>query len=164
MPALISSFGPWLAMRQTSRKVPLLCPRSLLHRGIFQDRRALLAVEKFTDKGPTDIVLINGPKRSRNETPQQSKKPWGVRIARNDAGAKNCQMFKSEAAHCIFLFAHDAGITNPALGATPGCRKKSESFDSRRQAAPRKRADQANFQLLDVLFAPLLTPFTDANT
>ena len=65
-------------------------PRSLLHRGIFQDRRAVLPVEKFTDKGPTDIVLINRPKRSWNETPQPSKKPWGVRISRNDAGAKNC--------------------------------------------------------------------------
>jgi hypothetical protein len=75
---------------QTSRKVPLMCPRSLLHRGIFQDRRALLPAEKFTDKGPTDIVLINRPKRSWNETPQQSQKPWGVRITRNDAGAKNC--------------------------------------------------------------------------
>jgi hypothetical protein len=139
-------------------------PRSLLHRGIFQDRRAVLPVEEFTDKGPTDIVLINRPKRSWNGTPQQSKKPWGVRITRNDAGAKNCQSFKSEAPHRIFLLAHDAGITNPALSATPGCRKKSESFDSRSQAAARKRADQANFQLLYVLFAPLLTPFADANT
>ena len=65
-------------------------PRSLLHRGIFQDRRALLPVEKFTDKRSTDIVLINRPKRSWNQTPQQGKKPWGVRITRNDAGAKNC--------------------------------------------------------------------------
>jgi hypothetical protein len=65
-------------------------PRSLLHRSIFQDRRAVSPVEKFTDKGPTDIVLINRPKRSWNETPQQSKKPRGVRITRNDAGAKNC--------------------------------------------------------------------------
>src|ERR1700729_2573509 len=89
--------GDLSAKRYASRKVPLLCPRSLLHRGIFQDRRALLPVEKFTDKGPTDIVLINGPKRSRNETPQQRKKPWGVRVTRNDAGAKNCQTFKSEA-------------------------------------------------------------------
>jgi hypothetical protein len=64
-------------------------PRSLLHRCIFQDRRAVLPVEKFTNKGPTDIVLINRPKRSWNETSQQSKKPWGVRITRNDAGAKN---------------------------------------------------------------------------
>jgi hypothetical protein len=52
-----------------------MCPRSLLHRGIFQDRRALLPVEKFTDKGPTDIVLINRSKRSWNETPQQSQNP-----------------------------------------------------------------------------------------
>jgi hypothetical protein len=65
-------------------------PRSLFHRDIFQDRRTVLPVEKFTDKGPTDIVLINCPKRSWNETPQQGKKPWGVRITRNDAGAKNC--------------------------------------------------------------------------
>ena len=36
-------------------------PRSLLHRGILQDRRAVLPVEKFTDKGTTDIVLINVP-------------------------------------------------------------------------------------------------------
>src|SRR5580692_5773755 len=141
-----------------------MCPGSLLHRGIFQDRGAVLPVEKFTDKGPTDIVLINRPKRSWNETPQQSKKPWGVRIARNDAGAKNCQTLKSEAPHRIFFFAHDAGITNPALSAAPGCRKKSESFDSRRQAATRKRADQANLQLLNALFAPLPTPFTDADT
>jgi hypothetical protein len=46
-------------------------PRSLLHCGIFQDRRAVTPVEKFTEKGPTDIVLINRPKRSWNETPQQ---------------------------------------------------------------------------------------------
>ena len=144
--------------------VSLMRPRSLLHRGIFQDRRPVLTVEKFADKGAPDIVLINGSKRSRDETPQQSKKPWGVRITCNDAGAKNCQVFKSEPPHRIFFFAHDASITNPAFSATPRCRKKSESFDSRREAAARKRADQANFKLLDVLFAPLLTPFTDANT
>jgi hypothetical protein len=46
------------------QQVALERPRSLLHRGIFQDRRAVLPVEKFTDKGPTDIVLINRPKRS----------------------------------------------------------------------------------------------------
>src|SRR5882724_9987598 len=62
--------------------------RSLLHRGIFQDCRAVLPVEKFTDKGTTDIVLIDRPKRSWNETPQQSKKHWGVCITRNDARAK----------------------------------------------------------------------------
>jgi hypothetical protein len=38
-------------------------PRSLLHRGIFQDRRALLPVEKFTDKGATDIDRTGIPKR-----------------------------------------------------------------------------------------------------
>ena len=70
--------------------MPLMRPRSLLHLGIFQDRRAVPPVEKFTDKGPTDIVLINSPKRSWNEAPQQSQKPRGVRITRNDAGAKNC--------------------------------------------------------------------------
>jgi hypothetical protein len=32
-----------------------MCPRSLLHCGIFQYRRALLPEEKSTDKGPTDI-------------------------------------------------------------------------------------------------------------
>src|SRR5260370_37695102 len=98
------------------------------------------------------------------ETPQETQKPWRCRITLNDGWAKNGQTLKSEAPHRIFFFAHDAGITNPALSATPGCRKKSESFDSRRQAATRKRADQANFQLLNVLFAPLLTPCTDANT
>jgi hypothetical protein len=46
-------------------------------------------MEEFADKRSTNIVLINRPKRSRNETPQQSKKPRGVRITRNDAGAKN---------------------------------------------------------------------------
>src|SRR6202140_2892460 len=139
-------------------------PRSLLHRLIFQDRRAVLPVEKFTDKGPTDIVLVNRPKRSWNQTPQQSQKPGGVRITRNDAGAKNCQTFKSKAPHRIFFFAHDAGITNPALGATPGFRKEFEWLHSRRQAAARKRADQANFQLFNVLIAPLLTAFADADT
>ena len=64
--------------------VPLMHPRSLLHRGIFQDRRAVLPVENFTGKGPTDIVLIDDPKRSWNETPQQSKIPWGMRITRVD--------------------------------------------------------------------------------
>jgi len=49
-------------------------PRSLLHCGIFQDRRAVTPVEKFTEKGPTDIVLINRPKRSWNETPQQRRR------------------------------------------------------------------------------------------
>src|SRR5580658_11171982 len=121
-------------------------------------------MQKFIDKGPTDIVLINSPKRSWNETPQQSKNRRGVRITRNDTGAKNRQTFKSEAPHRIFFFAHDAGITNPALSAAPGCREKPESFDSCRQAATRKRADQANFEFLNVLFAPSLTPFADANT
>src|SRR5580692_12137094 len=156
--------GNLSAKRHASQNMPLKCPRSLLHRGIFQDRRSVPPLEKFTDKGPADIVLINCPKRSWNEAPQHSKKPRGVRISRNDAGAKNCQTFKSEAPHRIFFFAHDARIANPAPGAASGCRKKSESFDFRRQAATRKRADQANFQLLDVLFAPSLTPFTDADT
>ena len=139
-------------------------PSSLLHRRIFQDRRAVLPVEKFTDKGPTDIVLINRPKRSGDETPQQSKELGGVRIPRDYPGPKNCQSFKSEPPYRIFLFAHDAGITNPALSATPGRRKKSESLDSPSQAAACKCAYQSNFQLLNVLFAPLPTPFTDANT
>jgi hypothetical protein len=144
--------------------MPLKLPRSLLNRGIFQDRRAVSPVEKFTDEGPADIVLINRAKRSWDETPQQGKKPWGVRIASNDAGAKNRQTPKSETPHHIFFFTHDAGISDPAPGAAPSCRKKSESFHSGRQATTRKGTDQADFQLSDVLYAPLLTPFADADT
>src|SRR6202035_4845656 len=89
-------------------QVPLMRSRSLLHRGIFQDRRAVLPVEKLTEKGPTDIVLINRPKRPGNKPPQCTKKPWGVRIARNDAGAKNRQALKPEAPPCLLFFPHDA--------------------------------------------------------
>src|SRR5258708_11376614 len=138
--------------------------RTSPHRGIFQNRCADLPVEKFTHKGPTDIVLIDRPERSWNEAPQQSEKSGGVCITRNDAGAENCQMLKSEVPYRIFFFPHDAGVTNPALSATPGRGKKSELFDSRRQAATRKCADQVNFELPNVLFAPLPTPLSDANT
>jgi hypothetical protein len=90
----------------------------LLHRGIFQDRRAVLTVEKFIDKGPTDIVLINRPKRSWNETPQQSKIPWGVRITRNDAGAKSIEEQPFQARRHISLTSNP-GIAMPLSGRTP---------------------------------------------
>jgi hypothetical protein len=44
----------------------LLRLRPQLHRGISQDRDAVLPVEKLTDKGPADIVLVDRPKRSWN--------------------------------------------------------------------------------------------------
>src|SRR5580692_11110261 len=121
-------------------------------------------MEKLTDKSPTDIVLVDSPKPPGNQTPQHSKNRRRVRIPRNDARAKNCQTLKADAPHRVFFFAHDAGIANPALSATAGCRKKSEPFDARFQAATRKRADDANFQRPDILLAPLLASFTDADT
>jgi hypothetical protein len=120
-------------------------------------------MDEFTDKGSTDIALINRPKRPGDKTPQQGKKLRRVRVTRNDAGAKNSQPLESEAPHNILFFGHHAGITNPAPGATSGSRKKPESFDACRQAATRKRPDQADFQFPDVLFAPLLTPLADAD-
>ena len=64
---------------------PLLRSRALFHRGIFQDRRAVLALVKFTDKCATDIVLINRPRTYPGmKRPSRATYPWGMRIARDE--------------------------------------------------------------------------------
>ena len=111
--------------------------------------RALLAARSCTE-----VVMVNRPKRSWNQTPQQSQKPWGVRITRNDAGAKNCQTFKSEAPHRIFFFAHDARIANPAAGCASCRREQAKLGDSGEAAATCKPTDDAEFESFQFFFAP----------
>ncbi len=144
------------------RRVTLLRSRPLLHRDILQDRRTVLPVEKFTDKGPPDILLVDRPERSWNQAPQRGKNAWRMRIPRNDAGSKNCQAPEPYAPDGVFLFA-DANIANRAPGAAAHCREKSEALEARCVAATRKCADHADFQLPHVRFAPLAAPFPDAD-
>ena len=137
--------------------------RALPHGRIFQNRRAIAAVQKFTDKSPADIILINRPKGTWNEPSKPGQHSGRVYIAGDDAGAENCQPLETYFPHCVFFLPHDSGIANPALRTTAGSGKKSESFDAPRKATACKCADQTDFQLFDIFFAPFLTPFADAN-
>ena len=69
-------------------------------------------------------------------------------VADNDAGTKNCEAGKTDAARGIFLHAHYADIAKPAAGRTSYRGKQAELGNSRVMAATRKSADDAEFKSL----------------
>jgi len=85
-------------------------------------------------------------------------------VADNDAGAKNCEAGKTDAAHGVFLHAHYAGIAKPVAGSASCRRKEAELGDSGAMAAPGKGTDDAEFKSAQFFFTPAHRSRTDTYT
>jgi hypothetical protein len=99
------------------RKLPasaaVLCPspsacdstRPLFHRRIFEIHDAIggRATDEFSGKSAPDIILLNRPKPSRNETPQPSSIARRVSIACDNSRAENRQTFEADTLNGFFL-------------------------------------------------------------
>jgi hypothetical protein len=85
-------------------------------------------------------------------------------VADNDAGTKNCQAGKTDAAHSIFLHAHYPDIAKPAAGCTSYRRKQAELGDSGVMATACKGTDNTEFESLQFFFAPAHRSRTDTDT
>ena len=75
-------------------------------------------------------------------------------VADNDAGAKDGQAGKSDAAHGVFFHAHYAYIAKPAAGCASCRRKQTKLGDSGLMAATRKGTNDAELKPLQFFFAP----------
>src|SRR4051794_32528246 len=87
-----------------------------------------------------------------------------MNVADNDAGTKDGEAGKTDAAHGVFLHPHDANITKPASGGASYRRQQAELGDSGDMAAARKGADDADFETLQVVFTPAHRSGTDTGT
>jgi hypothetical protein len=87
-----------------------------------------------------------------------------MHVADNDAGAKDGEAGKTDAAHGVFLHAHSTDITKPATGVASCSRKQAKLSDAGIMAAPRKSADDVEFKSLQLFFAPAHRSRTDTHT
>src|SRR4030095_5021568 len=71
--------------------------RPLSHRPIFEIDNPVRgrATDEFSDKSARDIVLLNRPEWTRNQTPQPSNIARRMGIACDDARAENRQAFEA---------------------------------------------------------------------
>jgi len=77
-----------------------------------------------------------------------------MRVANNDAGAKDGETGKTDFADGIFLHTHYPGISKHATGCASCRRKQAELCDSGLLTTTRKCTDDAKFKLLQLLFGP----------
>src|SRR4249919_3200076 len=79
--------------------------RPLSHRPVFEINHSVWgrAADEFSDKGAPDIVLLNRPEWTRNQTPQPGRITRCMRIARNDARAENRQALEAYPLHRFFF-------------------------------------------------------------
>ena len=79
--------------------------RPLFHRRIFEIHDAIggRATDEFSSESAPDIVLLNRPKRSRNETPQPSSIARRVSIAYDNSRAENRQTFEADTLNRFFF-------------------------------------------------------------
>ena len=70
---------------------------TLSHRPIFEidDTVWGRAADEFSDKGAPDVVLLNRPESTRNQTPQPSSIARRMGIACDDARAENRQALEA---------------------------------------------------------------------
>jgi hypothetical protein len=71
--------------------------RPLSHRPIFEINNPVWgrAADEFSDKSAPDIVLLNRPESTRNQTPQPGSIARRMGVACDDARAENRQAFEA---------------------------------------------------------------------
>jgi len=140
--------------------------RPLSHRPIFEINNSVWgrAADEFSDKGAPDIVLLNRPEWTRNQTPQPGSIARRMGITCDDARAENRQACEAYPFNRFFFQPHDPGIANPAsCGASRG-REQSKLPDTPGVTTTGKTTDNSDFECLQFLLAPLHAALTDANT
>jgi hypothetical protein len=84
---------------RTDQQIAQLFQRtsSLSDRPIFEINKPAWsrAADEFSDKGAPDIVLLNCPESTRNQTPQPSSVARRMGIACDDTRAENCQALEA---------------------------------------------------------------------
>ena len=85
-----------------------------------------------------DVALIDIAEPARHKPPQQLYPRRCMRVADNDAGAKDGEAGEADVAHGVFLHAHDADIAKPAAGGASYRRQEAKVGDSGLMAATRK--------------------------
>ena len=78
--------------------------------------------DEFSDKGTPDIVLLNRPEWTGNQTSQPRNIARRMDIARDDARAENRQAFEAYPLNRFFFQPHHPRVTNPALCGAARCR------------------------------------------
>lgn len=102
----------------------------------------------FCGDGAAENLLIDIAKGSRHEFSQPAGPGRRMNVPHDDAGAKDGEPSKSNAAHGVLLHAHEAGIAKPAA-CCASCRgQQTELGDSRLATPARKGAHHAEFQSL----------------
>jgi len=86
-----------------------------------------------------------------------------VRVADDDAGAEDRKPREADRAHGVFLHAHDAHIFERARSRTAYGGQQRELRNAAIVTAARESADDANFDALEIVFAPLRRAFADAD-
>src|SRR5882757_5617568 len=140
--------------------------RPLSHRPIFKihDPVWSRAADEISDKGAPDIVLLDGAKTPRNQTPQPGYIAWRVRIACDNSRTKNREALEADPLNRLFFEPHDPHIANPAFRGASHCREQRKPCDTPGPTTAGKAPDHANFEGLQLLLAPLQAAFADANT
>jgi hypothetical protein len=87
-----------------------------------------------------------------------------MHFADYDAGAKDGEAGKTDAAHGVFLHAHYTDISKPATGVASYSRKQAKLSDAGIMATTRKGADDVGFKSLQLFFAPAHRSRTDTHT
>ena len=111
--ALATSISSPARSENPPASVAPLCPsaspsagtRPLSHRRIFEIHDAIggRATDEFSGKSAPDIILLNRPKRSRNETPQLSNMARRISIACDNSRAENGQTFEADTLNRFFF-------------------------------------------------------------
>ncbi len=140
--------------------------RAVSHRPIVEINDSVWdrVADEFSDKGARDIVLLNRPEWTRNETPQPGGIARRMGIACDDARAENRQAFEAYPLNGFFFQPHDPHIANPAFRGASRCREQSKLRDTSGVTTTGKTTDDPDFERLQFLFAPLQAALTDANT
>src|SRR6476646_10868355 len=109
------------------------------------------AADEFSDKGACNIVLLNLPEGTRNQTPQPTEIGRRVDIAGDDARTENRQALEANPLDGFFFQAHDPPVADPAFCGASRRREQSKPRDASGVTTTGKTADNANFQSLQFL-------------
>ena len=113
---------------------------------------------------PADLVLINRPDGTGNQTAEPGQIGWRVRVTGNDAGTEQGEVREADRLDGLLLHAHHSRVTDTAAGTAPRCRQQREVTHAGRVTSPGEAADDADFERLQVFFAPLHAALPHADT
>src|ERR1700722_11185109 len=120
----------------------------LSHRSIFKihDPVWRRAKDEFSDKGASDVILLDRAKPSRNQTPQPCDIARRVSIACDNTGAKNREALEADPSNRLFLQPHDPHIANPAFRGASHGREQRKSCDTPGLTTSGEATDHANLE------------------